>query len=237
LFGFGGALMSKAKILVVEDDEDIGELLKYNLEKEGYQVIQAMTGETGIKQAAKKCPDLILLDIMLPGIDGLGVCKTLKRESKTELIPIIILTAKGEESDIVAGLELGAEDYITKPFSPKVVIARIRTVLRRQHQEIKTLNKSSIKIHGLSLDIGRHKVNFKGKTLDLTLTEFKLLEFMSSRPGWVFTRYQLVDGIRGDDYPVTERSIDVQIVGLRKKLKEAGQYIETVRGIGYRFKE
>lgn len=230
--------MSKAKLLIIEDDEEIGELLKYNLEKEGYQVFQAATGEAGIKSALSKNPDLILLDIMLPGIDGLGVCKALKRDNKTELIPIIILTAKGEESDIVAGLELGAEDYITKPFSPKVVIARIRAVLRRRMAEHTTVTSNEIiKVHGLTMHTGRHEVKYKGQALALTLTEFKLLQFLAARPGWVFTRYQLVDGVRGDDYPVTERSVDVQVVGLRKKLKEAGKLIETVRGVGYRFKE
>lgn len=229
--------MSKEKILVIEDDEDIAELLKYNLEKEGYQVIWSNTGESGIKAAGTKQPQLMLLDIMLPGIDGLEVCKALKRDVKTEIIPIIMLTAKGEEADIVAGLELGAEDYITKPFSPRVVIARIRAVLRRRDSETKAVNNDIIKIHDLAIHTGRHEVKYKGKKMDLTLTEFKLLQFLAARPGWVFTRYQIVDGVRGDDYPVTERSVDVQVVGLRKKLNGAGKYIETVRGVGYRFKE
>ncbi len=229
--------MSREKILVIEDDEDIGELLEYNLKKEGYQVVRALTGEAGLKAAGAKSPELILLDIMLPGIDGLEVCKKLKREAKTELIPIIMLTAKGEESDVVAGLELGAEDYITKPFSPKVVVARIRAVLRRRESEAKPRTDETLKLHELSIHTGRHEVKYKNQLLPLTLTEFKLLQFLASRPGWVFTRYQIVDGVRGDDYPVTERSVDVQIVGLRKKLKGAGAYIETVRGVGYRFKE
>ncbi len=229
--------MGREKILVIEDDEDISELLDYNLKKEGYQVVRALTGEAGLKTAMTKSPDLILLDIMLPGMDGLTVCKKMKREAKTELIPIIMLTAKGEESDVVAGLELGAEDYITKPFSPKVVVARIRAVLRRRESEAKPKIDETIKIHELTIHTGRHEVKYRGKLLPLTLTEFKLLQFLASRPGWVFTRYQMVDGVRGDDYPVTERSVDVQIVGLRKKLNGAGNYIETVRGVGYRFKE
>jgi len=229
--------MAKERLLLIEDDKDIQELLRYNLSKEGYQIVQAFTGEEGLKAARGKSPDLIILDLMLPGMDGLEVCKLLKKEPKTEGIPVVMLTAKGEESDVVAGLEIGAEDYVLKPFSPKVLIARIRTVLRRTHRLVEENAGEEIKIHELSVHPGRHEVMFKGKRLELTFTEFRLLHFLASRPGWVFTRYQIVDGVRGEDYPVTERSVDVQIVGLRKKLGPAGDYIETVRGVGYRFKE
>lgn len=229
--------MAKERLLLIEDDKDIQELLRYNLSKEGYQIVQAFTGEEGLKAARGKSPDLIILDLMLPGMDGLEVCKLLKKEPKTEGIPVVMLTAKGEEPDVVAGLEIGAEDYILKPFSPKVLIARIRTVLRRTHRLAEENTGEEIKIHELSIHPGRHEVIYKGRRLELTFTEFRLLHFLAGRPGWVFTRYQIVDGVRGEDYPVTERSVDVQIVGLRKKLGSAGDYIETVRGVGYRFKE
>lgn len=228
--------MSKENILVVEDEEDIQELVRYNLAKEGYPVATVDSGEEGLKQARAKRPDLIILDLMLPGMDGLEVCKLLKNEPKTQHIPIVMLTAKGEESDVVSGLELGADDYITKPFSPKVLIARIRAVLRRRVSEAPE-DESTVTIHDLVIHPGRHEVLVKGKPLTLTFTEFKLLHLLARRPGWVFTRYQIVNAVKGDDYAVTDRAVDVQIVGLRRKLGPAGKYIETVRGVGYRFKE
>lgn len=230
--------MAPKKILVIEDDEDIQELVKYNLVKEGYQSLQALTGEDGLKLARGKQPDLIVLDLMLPGLDGMEVCKQLKRDPKTESIPVVMLTAKAEESDIVAGLEVGADDYLPKPFSPKVLIARIRTILRRRSPAAtKTTSEKPLVIGDLVIDPGRHTVSHKGKPIDLTLTEFKLLRLLAEKPGWVFSRYQIVDGVRGEDYSVTERAVDVQIVGLRRKLGPAGKYIETVRGVGYRFQD
>ncbi len=228
--------MGKAKILVIEDDEDIQELIKYNLAKEGYQVVSADTGENGLDVARVEKPDLVVLDLMLPGIDGLEVSKLLKADSTTANIPIVMVTAKGEESDIVTGLELGADDYVTKPFSPKVLIARIRACFRRNAQRPVDQN-SVIKINELVIHPGRHEVLISGKPVKLTLTEFKLLHFLASRPGWVFTRYQIVDAVRGEDYVVTDRTVDVQVVGLRKKLRGYGKHIETVRGVGYRFRE
>lgn len=228
--------MPKEKILVVDDEEDIRELVKYNLAREGFKVFSASTGEKALKKARSKLLDLIVLDLMLPGIDGLEVTKILKNDPKTEHIPIIILTAKGEEADIVTGLELGADDYITKPFSPRVLVARTRAVIRRKTKE-PTDEPSEIEIHDLVIHPGRHEVLLKGTPVDLTYTEFQVLYSLARRPGWVFTRSQIVDAVRGDDYPVTERSVDVQIVGLRKKLGVYGKYIETVRGVGYRFKE
>ena len=228
--------MSKERILVVEDEEDILELVSYNLSREGYLVSGVTSGEKALKKIKSEPCDLIVLDLMLPGIDGLEFTRVLKKDSKIQNIPIIMLTAKGEEADIVTGLELGADDYITKPFSPRILIARIRAVLRRKLPETYDDN-SVIQIHELKIHPGRRDVSIKGESVELTYTEFQVLYFLARRPGWVFTRYQIVDAVRGDDYPVTDRSVDVQIVGLRKKLGHAGRYIETVRGVGYRFKE
>lgn len=227
--------MPKERILVVEDDDDILQLLKYNLAKEGYRVTGAASGEEALRVLKTSVPDLVLLDLMLPGVDGLEVCRTLKREAQTSQIPIIMLTAKGEEADIVTGLELGADDYITKPFSPRVVLARVRTVLRRRHTE-PLAEEAPIKIQELSIHPGHHEVLVEDQPLDLTLTEFRLLYMLASRPGWVFTRDQIVKGVHGDDYPASDRSVDVQVVSLRKKLGLYGKYLETVRGVGYRFK-
>ena len=228
--------MAKEHILVVDDEEDILELLTYNLSREGYRVTGALTGEEALKKIRSIAFDLIVLDLMLPGIDGLEVSKRLKNDPKARNIPILMLTAKGEEADIVTGLELGADDYITKPFSPRVLIARIRAVLRRKSE--KPVDDSAvIRIHALEIDPGRRSVLAGGKPIELTFTEFQVLLILAKRPGWVFTRSQIVDAVRGSDYPVTDRSVDVQIVGLRKKLKSFGKYIETVRGVGYRFRE
>ncbi len=228
--------MAGEKVLIVEDEEDVLELIRYNLQKAGFRTEVAMTGKQALDSARESEFDLILLDIMLPVIDGLEVCRILKSEAKTAEFPIIMLTAKGEESDIVKGLEFGADDYITKPFSPKVLIARAKAVLRRKSTNLKN-NSDIIKIHEIEIDPRRHSVRVQGKNADLTSTEFSLLHFLAARPGWVFTRYQIVDGTKGDDYVVTDRAVDVQVVGLRKKLGQAGKYIETVRGVGYRFKE
>ena len=229
--------MEKVKILVVEDEAPIQELLQFNLERVKYKVKVADSGEEALKQASKFNPDLILLDIMLPGTDGLEVCKTLKASSKTENIPIIMLTALCEEADIVTGLELGADDYITKPFSPRVLLARVKAALRRPNAAATENPEELITIHNIIIDLTCHRVTVDGNEIILTHTEFKVLKLMTTQPGRVFTRYQIVDAVHGEDYPVTDRSVDVQIVGLRKKLGEAGNYIETVRGIGYRFKE
>jgi two-component system alkaline phosphatase synthesis response regulator PhoP len=228
--------MTKNNVLVVEDEADIQELVRYNLTKDGYKVTCMASGESGLKTARTILPDLIILDLMLPGVDGLEVCKILKGDAKTRHIPIIMLTAKGEEADVVTGLELGADDYIPKPFSPRVLLARIKAVLRRKAKE-ETNDEHPIKAGELLIDPGRHEATLTGKPLSLTFTEFRVLHHLAQRPGWVFTRQQIVDAVRGEDYAVTERSVDVQIVGLRKKLEGYGDYIETVRGVGYRFKE
>jgi two-component system phosphate regulon response regulator PhoB len=229
-------MMSKEKILVVDDEEDILELVRYNLDREGYMVQCAASGEAALESAAMGPIDLIVLDLMLPGIDGLEVARRIRLSVDNKDTPIIMLTAKGEEADIVAGLELGADDYVTKPFSPRILVARIKAVMRRRSGVIE--NESDIlNIRELSIHRGRRYVSVNGKPLNLTFTEFQVLYFLARRPGWVFTRSQIVDAVRGDDYPVTDRSVDVQIVGLRKKMEPYGHYIETVRGVGYRFIE
>jgi len=219
----------------VDDEEDVLELVRYNLYKDGYGTETASTGEEALTKARSKLPNLIILDLMLPGIDGLEVCKRLKRDTKTQSIPIIMLTAKGEEADIVTGLELGADDYVTKPFSPRVLVARVRRILHRG--VARDLERAAIKIHELTIDPARREVFVKDKPVELTFTEFNILYALAKRPGLVFTRYQIVDALHGDDYLVTDRAVDVQIVGLRRKLGYYSKYIETVRGVGYRFKD
>ena len=228
--------MAHESILAVDDEEDILELLRYNLSREGYRVTAATTGEEAVRLALSLLPDLILLDLLLPGMDGLEVCRRLKADARTRSIPLIMLTAKGEEADIVAGLELGADDYVTKPFSPRVLLARIRTVLRRRTAEVPA-DTAPLQYKDLSINPGRHEVLLAGQPLDLTVTEFQLLHLLARRPGWVFTRSQMVQVVHGGDFAVTERSVDVHIVGLRKKLGAFGKFLETVRGIGYRLKD
>jgi len=184
----------------------------------------------------KEPPDVVVLDLMLPGMDGLEICRQLKRDDRTAHIPILMVTAKGEESDVVTGLELGADDYVVKPFSPKVLIARVRAVMRRKRMEAPQ-GTEPIKIRDLVIHPGRHEVLAGGKPLDLTFSELRILQLLAGRPGWVFTRDQIVTAVHGESYPVTDRAVDVQIVGLRKKLGSRAHYIETVRGVGYRFRE
>lgn len=229
--------MAKERILVIEDDEDILELLQHHLAKEGYVVETADDGEKGLQRAKDQPPHLLVLDLMLPGIDGLQVLKSLRADSRTAFLPVVILTAKGEEADIITGLEVGADDYVTKPFSPKVLLARIRAVLRRKSRQSRGDDETAIEIFELKIDPRRHEVLARGRRVDLTATEFQLLRFLAAHPGWVFTRQQIVDSVKGADYPVTDRSVDVQMVGLRRKLGKYGEYIETVRGVGYRFRE
>jgi len=228
--------MANESILVVEDEDDIRELLRYNLAKEGYRVVWAASGEEALKAVRVSLPDLVLLDLMLPGLDGLEVCRSLKQDPHTRNLPIVMLTAKGEEADIVAGLELGADDYVTKPFSLRVLLARLRAVRRRRSAPPPS-ETAPFTIHEIVIHPGRHEVLVQGRPVDLTATEFRLLNLLARRSGWVFTRSQIVNEIHGDDYPVTERAVDVQMVSLRKKLGHLGKYLETVRGIGYRFKD
>jgi two-component system alkaline phosphatase synthesis response regulator PhoP len=230
--------MSRETILVIEDDDDILELLSYNLEREGFAVLRAETGEAGLQVLADTEPDLILLDLMLPQMDGLEVCRQVRADKQRQTIPIIMITAKGEESDVVVGLELGADDYVAKPFKPRELLARVRAVLRRgRHQEDAQDAAKTLTVAGIKIDPGRYLVSVDGQVVELTFTEFQVLHTLARRPGWVFTRYQIVDAVRGSDYPVTDRSVDVQIVGLRKKLGSHAKCIETVRGVGYRFRD
>jgi two-component system phosphate regulon response regulator PhoB len=228
-------VLDSKNILVVEDDLDIRELISFNLANEGHQVFEANDGEVGIDKARNNNPDLILLDLMLPGIQGLDVCRIIKSDQETKEIPIIMVTALGQEEDIVKGLETGADDYITKPFSIKVLIARVNAVLKRSIKFGEDKNKD-ILINGINIKTRSREV-WVNKNLinDLTFSEFQILYLLAGHPGWVFTRYQIIDKIRGDNYPVTDRSVDFQIVGLRKKLGDAGKLIKTVRGVGYRF--
>ena len=228
-------VLDSKNILVVEDDLDIRELISFNLANEGHQVFEANDGEVGIDKARNNNPDLILLDLMLPGIQGLDVCRIIKSDQETKEIPIIMVTALGQEEDIVKGLETGADDYITKPFSIKVLIARVNSVLKRSI-EVGEDKSKDILINGINIKTRSREV-WVNKNLikDLTFSEFQILYLLAGHPGWVFTRYQIIDKIRGDNYPVTDRSVDFQIVGLRKKLGDAGKLIKTVRGVGYRF--
>lgn len=227
--------MPKEKILIVDDEQDLVKLIRYHLEKDGYKVISASNGEDALFLARRERPELIVLDLMLPGIDGLEVCKKLKTNPELVSIAIVMLTAKGEEADITVGLRLGADDYVTKPFSPKELTARIQAVLRRTKTTLTT--RDYIEIGDLAIDVYKHEVSIKGESIALTLTEFKLLHQLANKPGRVFTREQLLDVVSGSEISVIDRTIDVHIASLRKKLKSFANFIITVRGIGYKFKE
>lgn len=228
--------MSRNRILIVEDDKDIRELMEYNLGKDGFDVSGVESGEEALEAVGRNLPELVVLDLMLPGIDGFEVCRRLKGSEASSHVPIVIVSAKGEEADIVTGLELGADDYLTKPFSPKILVARVRAVLRRRARQIPK-EEDVLQVLDLTIHPGRREVVYDDERIELTNTEFKVLHLLARRPGWVFTRYQIVDRVHGEHYPVTERSVDVQIVGLRRKLGKAAEYIETVRGVGYRFRD
>lgn len=228
--------MSKARILVVEDDPDIRELLSYTLGKEGYEVLAAPDGDSGLSMALHRKPDLVILDVMLPGLDGLQVLKRLKADERANGIPVLLASAKGEDADVVAGLELGAEDYVTKPYSPRVLVARVRTALRRGARE-RVTGSAPISIGPITLDPERHEVLAGGRRADLSATEFQLLALLMRRPGRVYERSAIIDAVKGGDYPVSDRSVDVQVVSLRRKLGEHGALVETVRGVGYRFSD
>ena len=228
--------MAYETVLIVEDERDILNLISFNLRKAGYHTRGVTSGEEGMAALIEEPPDLVILDLMLPGMDGFDVCREMKANDRLKEIPVIMLTAKTEDSDIVSGLEAGADDYITKPFSPKVVVARVRTVLRRLRNEKLRNGEERIRIHGIEIDSGRHEVYCDGMLIDLSATEFLILSFLASNPGWVFSRRQIITAVRGEDYPVTERSVDVQILGIRKKLGEYGNNIVTIRGVGYKMK-
>ena len=229
--------MVKSTVLIIDDEKDLVELVSYNLQKEGFLVRSALDGEAGLASAVRELPDAILVDLMLPGIDGLEVCQRLRSEPRTARIPIIMLTAKSAESDRVVGLELGADDYVTKPFSPRELAARIKAVLRRASPQSSAAPSAVIRRGGLTIDMGRREVACGGKTIALTATEFRLLHHLADHPGRVFSRSQLIDATLGREIAVVDRTIDVHVTGLRKKLGQCGEWIETVRGFGYRFRE
>jgi two-component system phosphate regulon response regulator PhoB len=227
--------MPKSHIFIVEDEPDIADLLSYNLTREGYKVSVANRGDQAIGEIFRWQPSLILLDLMLPGLGGIEICRQLKAKPETAKIPIIMVTARGDETDIVVGLAMGADDYIVKPFGINVVLARIHAVLRRP-DKVPAGAAETLKIHDITINPGRHEVICGKTAIELTVSEFRLFHFLARRPGWVFTREQIVDSIKGDDYIASDRTVDVQLVSLRKKLGKRGEYIETVRGVGYRFK-
>ena len=229
------ASMHKGTILVIDDEPDLVELVEFNLKKDGYEVIVAKNGQSGLEIAQKHVPDLIVLDLMMPGIDGLEVCRQLRADSRTRGIPMIMLTAKAEEADRIVGLELGADDYVTKPFSPRELVARVRALLRRSttSQESPTV----IRQGDLLIDLTRHEVSYEGKQVILTPTEFRILHFMAARPGRVLSREQIIDAAVGNEMAVFDRTIDVHIAAIRRKLGEAGDRIETIRGFGYKWRE
>lgn len=230
--------MTNYKILIVDDEEDLRELLKYNLKKEGYEVATASSGEECLAAIENSRFNLILLDLMMPGIGGLEACRAIRNKEELSSTPIIMVTAKGEESDIVTGLELGADDYITKPFSNRVLLARIKSLLRRSETDKNSDTDSAVMKRGpIFIDTTKREVTVNEQLVKLTFSEFEILMFLAKNPGWVKSRNQIIKQVHGEDYPVTDRAIDVQIVGLRKKLGESGHLIETIRGIGYRFQE
>jgi two-component system, OmpR family, phosphate regulon response regulator PhoB len=226
---------AKPKILIVEDHPDIVEIVKFSLSQEGFDVDSAGNGVDGLRKVASYQPALVLLDLMLPQMSGIEVCKELRKRPETKALPIIMLTAMGEETDVVRGLETGADDYMIKPFSPKELAARIRSVLRRVPSAGEKQNK--IEWKDLTIDSDRHEVSIGTQKLTLTLTEFRLLTALASQPGRVFTRDQLINRATGGDVAIIDRNIDVHISALRKKLRSYGGCISTVRGIGYRFAE
>jgi len=229
--------MNAKTVLVVDDEEAILELVELHLRKEGLGVYTAGSGEEALQVLRTHPVDLVILDLMLPGINGLEVCRRMKASEATAQLPVLMLSARSDETDIVVGLELGADDYVTKPFVPKVLVARVRALLRRSRGEQAQVTADILNYDGLQVDLPRHRVTLDGAPLELTVTEFALLRLFITHPGWVFTRNQIIARVKGDDYPVTDRSVDVQVVGLRRKLGRLGERIETVRGVGYKIRE
>jgi len=225
--------MAPPTVLIIDDEKDVIELVRYNLEKSGFEVFAARDGESGLKAASASPPDAIILDVMMPGLDGLGVCKRLREEPRTARIPIILLTAKAGEADRVVGLELGADDYVVKPFSPRELVARVRAHLRRSSTAAPA--GEVLRRGELVVDAGRHEVTWKGKPLLLTATEFRILHYLAERPGRVCSRSDIIDGAFGRDVAVIDRTVDVHVTALRRKLGKGGEMLETVRGFGYRF--
>ena len=224
--------MAKETILVVEDDPDIVELLEYSLEREGYTVLAASDGEKGLSEARRRKPALVLLDLMLPGLDGLSICRALKEDGATKDIPVMMLTATGEESDVVVGLEFGADDYVRKPFSPRELIARIRAVMRRSQPAPAV--RSRIELGSVTLDKERHEVSVDDVPVTFTRSEFRLLWRLAKHPGRVYSRDELVESLTDGEAVILDRNIDVHVSSIRKKLGEHGGIVVTVRGVGYK---
>ncbi len=228
--------MDTKRIFIVEDEPDIAELLKLTLETEGAQVKHFIRGQEFLTAVSTEKPDMVLLDLMLPDMSGLDICKRVRQAESLKDTPIIMVTAKGEESDIIKGLDLGADDYVTKPFSPKVLVSRINTIFKRTSRS-QPVEEGLLKVGPITIHKGRFEVFAFDQSVKLTKSEFAILLLLASHPGWVYSRAQIVDAIRGDNYSVTERTVDFQMVGLRKKLGAAGKMVETVRGIGYKFQD
>jgi len=229
--------MKKQHIVVIEDEADIAEVIEYSLSREGFETSASLNGQEGLQFVQSVRPDLVLLDLMLPGLDGIEICRELKSDASTKSIPIIMVTAKGDESDIVLGLSMGADDYVTKPFSPKELIARVKAVLRRSSGKTKSEEQDRIVLENVTIDVGRHEVLVDGKSVAFTATELRLLHFLASHPGRVFTRNHLLSRVIGEDVIVIDRNIDVHVRAVRKKLGEHADLIETIRGVGYRFRD
>lgn len=229
--------MSARTVLVVDDEKDIRDLLEHSLTRNGFRVTSVPTGEDALREARRNPPDLVLLDLMLPGVDGLDVCKALKGDERTSHVPVVMLTARSEESDQIVGLELGADDYIAKPFSTRVLLARVRAVLRRDERAAATDKNALIEYGPLRIDRDRHEVFIEDNPIALTALEMRILCVLVRAPGRVFTRHQIVEATQGTGVGVTDRSVDVHIVSLRRKLGAHAELIETVRGVGYRFRE
>jgi two-component system phosphate regulon response regulator PhoB len=230
-------VLKTEKIVVIEDETDILEVIAYNLKREGYEVITSTSGEDGLEKIEKAKPNLVVLDLMLPEVDGIELCRKLKSDPVTQAIPVIMVTAKGEESDVVLGLGVGADDYVTKPFSPRELTARVKAVLRRSKSRGEVDRRERVAFEGVVIDPQRHEVKVDNESVTLTATEFRLLHFLASHPGRVFTRDHLLTRVIGEDAIVIDRNIDVHVRAIRKKLGNHRDLVETIRGVGYRFKD
>lgn len=224
----------RPEILVIEDDPDVANLLQVNLERDGFQVRWAPSAAAGYEEVQRRQPDLLILDLMLPDMPGLELCRRLRQESRTRDLPLVIMTARAEESDVVLGLELGADDYVTKPFSVRELVSRVRAVLRRSRRKADAMDREVIRLGDLEIDSARFEVRVEGEPLAFTPAEFRLLRVLASRPGQVMTRDQLLDHITGGESVIIDRNVDVHVRAIRKKLGPAGDRIVTVRGIGYK---
>jgi two-component system, OmpR family, alkaline phosphatase synthesis response regulator PhoP len=229
--------VAKKQILVVDDERDILDLVKYNFEREGWVVHCVTDGEQALRTVRKATPDLVVLDVMLPGVDGVEVCRALRSDDRTRTVPIVMLTAKSEEADAVLGLGVGADDYVKKPFGVKELVARVKALLRRESRAVESDESSLVRVRNLTIDSVRHEVTVRGEPVQLTLTEFRLLRALAAKPGRVYTRAELIDKAMGQDVVVIDRNVDVHVRALRKKLGAAADDILTVRGIGYKFRE